>query len=143
MSPSTKLEAALSESMNEIGMAEGSPALLISWFRQHLSADPALIEALLPGYTLTKRPMTPKERGLIAVPAMNATRRKNRQATLSAALPVVTRARQLKPDADGHEIARELNRAGIPPSTKRTEWTYIDVRRLMKELNLEFEPSKT
>lgn len=109
--------------------------------KQALAADPTLIERLAPGMTLIRRPMTPKERGAAAIPAMNAARRKYHEEMIAALVPVIANVRRLKSDASGHEIAIELNKTNYGPAKYRKEWTYVDVRRLLKELKIELEPT--
>lgn len=106
-----------------------------------LAADPTLIDHIAPGMVLVRRPMTPKERGAAAIPAMNAARRKYHEEMKTALLPVIVNVRRLKADANGHEIAIELNKTDYGPAKYRKEWTYVDVRRLLKELKIDLEPS--
>ena len=113
----------------------------VDLIKRLLAIDPTLIEDLAPGMKLVRRPMTPKERGATAVPAMNAARKAYHQEMMAALIPVIHNVRRLKPDANGHEIAIALNRTTYGPSKSRKEWTYADVRRLLKEINLELEPN--
>lgn len=141
MSSSTNLELALEKEMAEVGMVEGSPSIFIQWFRKHLTADPALIEELVPGMMLVRKPMTPKERATMAIPAMNTARKVYHEEMVAALAPVISDIRRLKADANGHEIAITLNTTAYGPSKSRKEWTYADVRRLLKELKIDPEPT--
>jgi len=141
MSPSTRLKEAVRQeiSFDRLDMQAGAEHA-VDLIKDLLAIDPTLIEDLAPGMMLLRRPMTAKERGALAIPAMNAAKRAYHEEMLRALTPVVLNIRRLKTDANGHEIAIALNETAYGPSKSRKTWTYADVRRLLKELNLELEP---
>lgn len=116
---------------------------LVGIIQAALAANPALIKDLMPNMVLSRRPMTPIERAKTAVPAMNTAKSAYRKELINAVAPIVHDLRRSKPNASGHEIAKALNQTFHCPSKSRGYWTYVDVRRLTKELNIELEPSST
>ncbi|WLR90931.1 hypothetical protein [Shinella zoogloeoides] len=144
MSSSTRLKEAIRQEISfDRPDVQSGAEHAVELIKSLLAIDPTLIEDLAPGMRLVRRPMTAKERGRMAIPAMNAARRAYHEEMVLALAPVVGDVRRLKPDANGHEIAIELNRTAYGPSKTRKEWTYADVRRLLKELGLDHEPNAT
>lgn len=136
----SKLEEAIGEDLT-LSLFERQVALRA--IRRALTDDPSLISEIMPGMKLVPRKMTPKERGKVAVLAMNLARQKNHEAVVQAATPIVHLVRKLRPIASGHEIALALNsKCEYGPSKRRRMWTYADVRRLLKEIGLELEPKE-
>ena len=103
--------------------------------QQLLAADPALIEQLAPGMLLSRRAMTPKERGALAIPVMNAARKQYREEMIAALAPVIANTRRLKADASVQELVIALNATSYGPAKTRRTWTYVDVKRLLKEID--------
>lgn len=142
MSPSTRLKEAIRQeiSFDRPDVQTGAEHA-VELIKSLLAIDPTLIEDLAPGMRLARRPMTAKERGAMAIPAMNAARRAYREEMKAAVTPVIHDVRRLKADANGHEIAIALNKTAYGPSKTRKEWIFADVRRLLKELGIDHEPN--
>lgn len=130
LDPTEELKALLEQQLKTSASTDD----LIRAMREFFAACPENLAALLPNMIATRRPMTPKERGQIALAAANTKKRELRASRLEHIIPVIRRLQRSNPAISIREIGARLDEMAIAP-VRSKHWTPRSVMLVLKEID--------
>lgn len=114
-------------------LAGDDPDRFATGIRMFFETNPEIVDLLFPGMRLVLRPLTPKERGRIAIAAANAERQRKRRQHLATVIPAIRRLRAENSAISLREIGERLDKQNIPP-VRAKKWTARSVQLVLKEM---------
>ena len=112
---------------------------VVDLVNEFLQANPSIIEEILPGMKLVKKPMTRKERAYRALSAMQVEKERKRRERAQQAGPIIRRILQVQPAISKVKLGNWLIAEGIKPP-RSDHWSAPALTRLLEDVKEYAEP---